>query len=67
MKYTKDNTIADVLENDPEKQEILSEHLSGSCFGCPMSQVETLGEAAGHHGADVKKLLADLNKEKKEK
>lgn len=65
MKYTKDSTIADVLENSPEKQHILSDHLNGQCFGCPMSQVETLEQAAEHHGVELKELLEELNKEDK--
>lgn len=61
MKYDKNSTIADVLENSPEKQDILSEYLNGQCFGCPMSQVETLEQAAEHHGVDLVGLLEELN------
>lgn len=62
MKYTKDHTIADVLENNPEKQDILAKRLNGQCFGCPMSQIETLEQAAAHHESDLKDLLEELNK-----
>ena len=62
-KFTKDATIAEVLEAD----ESLAAVLAGfglHCFGCPMSQMETLEEAAAAHGADVKLMLAKLNEKK---
>lgn len=59
---TADFSIADVLEKYPEKTKILSENLHAVCLGCPHSRMETLAEAAEHHGIEIKKLLLDLNK-----
>ena len=61
-KITADFTISDVLEKYPEKTEILSKNLQAVCLGCPSRQVETLAEAAEHHGIEIEKLLEDLNK-----
>lgn len=61
-KITKEMTIKEVIENHPEALDILSEVLEGQCFGCPMSQVETLAEAAEHHGKNIDELLEKLNK-----
>lgn len=62
MKITKDNTIAEVLEKHPEKQKIMEKYLHAVCLGCPMSQMETLEDAAAHHDIKIKKLLEELNK-----
>jgi len=62
-KITANFTIGDVLEKYPEKSEILSQNLQAVCLGCPSRQIETLAEAAEHHGIEIKKLLDDLNKE----
>lgn len=63
MKITKKTTIAEVLERNPKKASILQKHLHATCFGCPMSQQETLEEAAEHHNIVINKLLEELNKE----
>lgn len=60
---TAEDTIGGVLEKHPKKAEILAENLHAVCLGCPMSQMETLGEAAEHHGVDLDGLLKDLNEE----
>lgn len=62
MKYNfnKDTTIGEVLDSD----EGLSKVLMGfglHCFGCPMSQMETLEEAAEVHGVDIGFMLDKLN------
>ncbi len=60
---TKDMTIKDVLEMD----ETLAEVLLGfgmHCIYCPMSQMETLEEAAEVHGIDVDFLVKKLNANK---
>ena len=59
---TKDNTIADVLEKHPDKAKILQKNLHAVCLGCPMSQRETLEDAAEHHEIKIDKLLEELNK-----
>lgn len=60
---TKDMTIKDILEMD----ETLAEVLLGfgmHCIYCPMSQMETLKEAAEVHGIDVDFLVKKLNANK---
>lgn len=61
-KITADSTIAEVIEKYPDKIKVLQENLQAMCLGCPHSQMETLEEAAEHHGIEVEKLLEDLNK-----
>lgn len=61
MEITKDTKIGEILENAPEKAEILLQ--SGMhCIGCPASQAETLEEACQMHGIDVAELVDKLNK-----
>ena len=60
MKIEKTTKIGELLENAPEKADVLLE--SGMhCLGCPASQAETLEEACMVHGIDVDELLAKLN------
>lgn len=61
-KITKNTTIAEVLEEHSEKVSILQKHLHAVCLGCPMSQRETLEDAAMHHDIKIDKLLEQLNK-----
>ena len=60
MKIEKTTKIGELLENAPEKSEIL---LSAGmhCLGCPASQAETLEEACMVHGIDVNDLIEKLN------
>ena len=60
MKIEKSTKIGDIVENAPDKVEIL---LSAGmhCLGCPASQAETLEEACMVHGIDVEELLEKLN------
>ena len=63
IQLTKDMTIKDVLEMD----ETLADVLLGfgmHCIYCPMSQMETLEEAAEVHGIDVDFLVKKLNANK---
>ena len=54
--------IGDLLENNPEKAEILM--MAGMhCLGCPASLSETLEEACLVHGIDVEELIKELNKD----
>ena len=57
----KTTKIGDLLEQYPEKADILLE-AGMHCLGCPASQAETLEEACQVHGIDVEKLLKELNK-----
>lgn len=61
MKFSKETKIGEILEQAPEKAEIL---LSAGmhCLGCPASQAETLEEACMVHGIDVEEVLKELNK-----
>ena len=62
MKFDKDMLIGDLLEQAPEKADILLE--SGMhCLSCPASQMESLEEACEVHGIDVDELLKKLNEE----
>lgn len=65
MKITKNTTIAEVLEKHPEKALVLQKNLHAICLGCPMSQRETLEEAAEVHNIKIEKLLEELNKSEK--
>ena len=56
----KTTTIGKLLEEAPEKAEILLE-AGMHCLGCPASQAETLEEACEVHGIDVDELLEKLN------
>lgn len=57
----KDMTIGELIQQFPEKAEIL---LSAGmhCLGCPASQGETIEEACDVHGIDVEELINELNK-----
>ena len=57
---TKDMTLGEVLMQKPEAQAILF-GFGMHCFGCPVTQFETIEEAAMVHGVDLKLLLKKLN------
>ena len=56
----KTTTIGKLLEEAPEKAEILLE-AGMHCLGCPASQAETIEEACSVHGIDVDELIEKLN------
>lgn len=60
MEITKNTKIGELLENAPEKAEILIQ-AGMHCLGCPASQAETLEEACDVHGIDVNELVEKLN------
>lgn len=60
MIINKETKIGEIIENAPEKAEILLE-AGMHCLGCPASQAETLAEACDVHGIDVEELLKMLN------
>lgn len=65
-KITASMTLSEVLALD----ESLSEILLGfglHCFSCPLSQMETLEEAAMVHDVDLKYMLKKLNEAYKSK
>ena len=60
MEINKDTTIGELIQNAPEKVEILL-NAGMHCIGCPASQMETLEEACEVHGIDVEDLVEKLN------
>ena len=58
--FTKDSTLGAVIIKKPEAQVILL-GFGMHCFGCPVTQFETLEEAAMVHGVELKLLLKKLN------
>ena len=60
MKVTKDMIIMDVLKLNPETAQFFL-NIGMHCLGCPSASMETLEQACMVHGADVEKLVADIN------
>lgn len=60
MEINKDTTIGELIQNAPEKVEILI-NAGMHCIGCPASQMETIEEACEVHGIDVQDLIEKLN------
>ncbi len=58
----KDMTVGDVLEQYSNAQEILG-GFGLHCFGCPMSRMETIEQAAAAHGVDLDFMLKKLNED----
>jgi len=59
-KVTKDMFIADILKLDMSIAPILL-NAGMNCVGCPSAKAETLEHAATGHGADIEKLLEEIN------
>ena len=59
-KYNKDMTIGEVI-SDNEKAKAVLMGFGMHCFGCPVSQRETLEEAASVHDCDLDLLVKKLN------
>ena len=59
-KVTKDMIIKDVLALDPGCAQFLL-NIGMHCLGCPSASGESLEMASMVHGADIDKLVADLN------
>ena len=59
-KITADTKIFDALEINPNAGEILMSY-GMHCLGCALAHGETVGEAAEVHGADLEKMLEELN------
>lgn len=56
----KDMIISDVLKIDPKIAPFLF-NIGMHCLGCPSSSGESLEAACEVHGADVNKLVSDIN------
>ncbi len=61
-KLTKKLTIGDVLRDYSNAKDILG-GFGLHCFGCPMSQMETLEEAAQVHGVDIDFMMSKLSED----
>ena len=62
QKFTKDTQLTEVLETDKRLASILM-GFGLHCFGCPLTSVETLEDAATVHGIDLDFLLEKLNED----
>ena len=60
VEITKVTQIGEVLRINPNVKEVLM-GFGLHCFGCPMSQMETLEEAAAVHGVDVDLMVEKIN------
>lgn len=60
IKITKGITIGELLQINENVATILM-GFGLHCFGCPMSQMETLEEASMVHGVDVDLMVDKIN------
>ena len=60
IEVTKNTQIGEVLRLNPNVKDVLM-GFGLHCFGCPMSQMETLEEAAAVHGVDADLMLEKIN------
>ena len=60
MAISKNTTIGELLQTNPEVAPILME-IGMHCLGCPSSQMESIGEAAMVHGIDADLLVEKIN------
>lgn len=60
MKVTKDMIIMDVLKLNPETAQFFLD-IGMHCLGCPSASMESIEQACMVHGADVDKLIDDIN------
>lgn len=57
---TKDMSIADIVEKNPETMAVFMKH-GMHCIGCIASQFETLEEGLNAHGIDVEQFMKEIN------
>ncbi len=60
IEITKVSQIGEILRINPNVKDVLM-GFGLHCFGCPMSQMETLEEAAAVHGVDVDLMVEKIN------
>jgi len=65
MGITKDTTVGEIVAKYSNGADILM-GFGMHCFGCPISQMESVADAAQVHGIDADFMLAKLNAELKE-
>ena len=58
--FTKDTTLGEVIATNEKAQAVLM-GFGMHCFGCSMTQMETLEEASMVHGIELDLLLKKLN------
>ncbi len=61
MAITKEMTIQEVVQSNPETIRVFMEH-GLHCVGCSIARYENIEQGALAHGIDVEKLIEDLNK-----
>ncbi|HLB72341.1 MAG: DUF1858 domain-containing protein [Candidatus Methanoperedens sp.] len=61
MTITKDMTIDEVVNQNPETMIVFMRH-GLHCVGCHVSAFESIEEGATAHGINVDALVSDLNK-----
>ena len=59
-KINENTTIFDAIQINPKAGEILIRY-GMHCLGCALAHGETISEAADVHGADLEKMLEELN------
>jgi hybrid cluster-associated redox disulfide protein len=60
MSITKEMTIQEVVEKNPETIRVFLEH-GLHCIGCAVARFENIEQGAMAHGIDVDTLIKDLN------
>ncbi len=60
MAITKEMTIQEVVEKNPETIRVFMEH-GLHCIGCAVARFENIEQGAMAHGIDVDTLIKDLN------
>jgi hybrid cluster-associated redox disulfide protein len=60
MQITKEMPILEALSLNDGLIPIMQQH-GLHCFGCPSSRGKSLEAAAANHGADIDKLVSDMN------
>lgn len=60
MAITKDQTIGEVIQTNPNTAKVLLQ-FGMHCLGCAIASGETIEQAASVHGLDLENLLAALN------
>ena len=60
VEITKQTQIGEILKINPNVKDILL-GFGLHCFGCPMSQMETIEEAAAVHGVEVDLMVEKIN------
>ena len=61
-KVTKDTTVGEIVSKYQNGAEILS-GFGLHCFGCPMSQMESVEDASAVHGVDIELMIKKLNED----